>query len=197
MTEYIVECGDVRKVFTSLGQALRYAVANCSNEVRVYRTEPVLSITVRELEELREILGVEVGKTASEAAGREVGRRGARCVAAIFDQMFRGFAEVVDRELRDLCLELHEVIGRGLEKTVRVGERIFREPARDDYDVLSLAERLAKRLPVVLFTGDRKLAEQASMIKNVYVEYMPPNEYAGKEMAVKHMIAVLRRLAEG
>jgi len=72
--------------------------------------------------------------------------------------------------LRGYCIELHEVVGRGLERTVRVSERVYREPARDDYDVLSLAERLAKRMPVVLFTGDKKLAEQASMLSNVHVE---------------------------
>lgn len=113
--------------------------------------------------------------------------------AAVFDQMFRGFAEIVAREVPSV--ELHEVVGRGLEKPVRVG-RIFKEPARDDYDVLSLVERLASQgKKVVFFTGDKRLANQAAALGDdrIIVEYMPPNEYPGKESLAKAMIEAVRR----
>ncbi len=117
----------------------------------------------------------------------------AHSVAAVFDQMFRGFAEIVAREVPGV--ELHEVVGRGLEKPVRVG-RIFKEPARDDYDVLSLVERLASQgKKVVFFTGDKRLANQAAALgdERIIVEYMPPNEYPGKESIAKAMIEAVKR----
>jgi len=116
-------------------------------------------------------------------------------VAAVFDQMFRGFADIVAREISDERLELHEVVGRGLEKPVRVG-RIYKQPAHDDYDVLSLVERLASEgKHVVFFTGDKRLANQAAALgmENVKVEYMPPNEYPGKESLAKAMIESVRK----
>ncbi len=189
---YLVVCRDSQKVFSSLRDALDYALNNCRNGVKVYRARLVLDLSRDELEELRSI-----AKPASFEQKVESAEEGKGCIAIIFDQMFKGFAEVVDRALRDACIELHEIVGRGLESTVKVGERLYREPARDDYDVLSLAERLASRMKVVLFTGDKRLAEQARLLRNVYVEYMPPGEFAGKEMAVKHMVEVVRRLLAG
>jgi hypothetical protein len=140
------------------------------------------------------------GASRSMAEGPSEGRETRRAeaggrsqVAAVFDQMFRGFAEIVAREVPGV--ELHEVVGRGLEKPVRVG-RIYKEPARDDFDVLSLVERLAaggKR--VVFFTGDKKLANQAAALgdERIIVMYMPPNEYPGKESLAKAMIEAVRK----
>ena len=116
--------------------------------------------------------------------------------ALVFDQMFRGFADILVREL-PANFEMHEIVGRGLEKPVRVG-RISKWPARDDYDVLKVVETLAGRYDkVVFFTGDKKLAGQASALglPNVVVEYMPPNEYPGKESLAKAMIKAAREAA--
>jgi hypothetical protein len=113
-----------------------------------------------------------------------------RGIAVVLDQMFRGFAEIVAREISDPSVELHEVVGRGLERSIKVG-RIYKEPAKDDFDVLSLVERLADggKL-VVFFTGDKKLANQAMALgrSDVVVHYMPPNEFPGKESLAKVMI---------
>lgn len=114
-------------------------------------------------------------------------------VAAVFDQMFRGFADIVAREVPGV--ELHEVVGRGLERPVRVG-RVYKQPARDDYDVLSLVENLASQGKlVVFFTGDKRLASQAAALgdERIIVEYMPPNEYPGKESLAKAMISAVRK----
>ncbi len=192
MSYYILECNGRQSVFRSLSEALHYALSSCGGSVRVYRANLILSLEEQELEELKKLLAGKERLVEKKPVGGE-----ARCIAVIFDQMFKGFAEIVDRELEAYCIELHEVVGRGLERTVKVGKRLYREPARDDYDVLALAERLAKEMPVVLFTGDKKLAEQASLLRNVHVEYMPPSEFTGKEMAVRHMIATLKRLLEG
>ncbi|MEB2836309.1 MAG: hypothetical protein GSR80_001124 [Desulfurococcales archaeon] len=127
---------------------------------------------------------------APEAPGAPAGRG---VVAAVFDQMFRGFADIVAREVPGV--ELHEVVGRGLEKPVRAG-RVYKEPARDDFDVLSLVERLAREGKIVVFfTGDKKLANQAMALgdERIRVHYMPPNEYPGKESLAKAMIEAVRR----
>lgn len=125
---------------------------------------------------------------------------GRASVAVVLDQMFRGFSSILDRELRNLDLEIHEVVGRGLQATLKVSDRIYQEPANDDFDVLKLVENLAARARVVVFfTGDKKLARQASALGlgNVVVKYMPPNEYPGKESLAKAMIDAVSEAAEG
>ncbi len=185
---YVVECDGKRTTFGSVRDALAHAVARCSGGAHIYRVAPVAILTREELQQLRGLVGA-VPRPESEEEAR------GGCVYVILDQMFRGFAGTIERELSDLCVELHEVVGRGLERTVRVSDKVFLEPARDDYDVLRLAERLAERGTVVLFTGDKKLAEQARMTGGVRVEYMPPGEFGGKEMAIKHMVRVIKDLA--
>jgi len=132
---------------------------------------------------------------ASETKGVEVEDAGEERVAAVLDQMFRGFADILLREVAEV--EIHEVIGRGLEAPVKVGERLYRHPAKDDFDVLKIVENLAKNKKVVaFFTGDKKLAGQAAALgySNVRVFYMPPNEYPGKESLAKAMISELTNL---
>ena len=189
MTRYLVVCGNSVNHVDGFEEALR-RVVECEGEAQLYRAELVMRLGRDEVGVLKRLLGVTAQAPPARAA------RG-RCVYVVFDQMFKGFAEVIDRELRGECIELHEVMGRGIEKRVRVGDRLYREPARDDYDVLRLAEELARRGPVVLFTGDKRLADQARMIEGVHVEYMPPGEFGGKEMAIKHMIEVIRGLLKG
>ncbi len=137
------------------------------------------------------VLEVKAG-AGETASGRGEGPGEAASVALVFDQMFRGFAEVVGREVEGV--ELHEIVGRGLESPVRVG-KVTKWPARDDYDVLKTVERLldeGKR--VVFYTGDKKLARQAMALgrRGLRVEYMPPNEYPGKESLARAMIRVAR-----
>lgn len=121
-------------------------------------------------------------------------------VALVLDQMFRGFAGILERELKQAPVEIHEVVGRGLQSTIKVSERVYQEPANDDFDVLKLVEALASRArTVVFYTGDKKLARQASALglANVAVKYMPPNEYPGKETLVKAMVDAAREILAG
>ena len=138
-----------------------------------------------------EVSGVEGRATAGEgAAGEPPASTG---VAAVFDQMFRGFADVVGRYVEGV--ELHEVVGRGLREPKRRG-RIVMWPAEDDFDVLQIVRRLADEgKQVVFFTGDKRLARQAESLEHprIVVEYMPPNEYPGKESLAQAMIEALRR----
>jgi len=127
-------------------------------------------------------------------------KRTSRAVAIVLDQMFRGFAGILERELEHDALEIHEIVGRGLPATLKISERVFQEPANDDFDVLKLVENLASRASIVVFfTGDKKLAKQASLLglHNVVVKYMPPNEYPGKESLAKAMIETVRSALEG
>ncbi len=204
--QYLLICdGKARGLYPSLREALAEAV-DCSR-VEVYRAEPVLSLTREELAELtaapakpaRQAGHTGPMQAASAAAAREAPRAPA---AVVFDQMFKRFAEVLDRELKDYPLVFHEIIGRGLEKPLRVADRIYQQPARDDYDVLNLLEKLSKEHSLVIFfTGDRKLAAQARALPNVRVEFLPPGEVSGKEMAIKLMkrriIEALEQAARG
>lgn len=113
-------------------------------------------------------------------------------VNVVFDQMFRGFAEIIGREIPGVGL--HEILGRGLDAPITAG-RITRWPANDDYDVLKTVEMLAGSSDlVVFFTGDKKLARQAEALGlgNLVVSYMPPNEYPGKESLARAMIRLVR-----
>lgn len=123
--------------------------------------------------------------------GRAVG------VAAVLDQMFRGYyPDVIEREEPDV--ELHVIVGRGLQAPQQAGPRRVLEPANDDFDVLKVVERVARGARRVLFfTGDKRLAGQAevtaSQLGNVEVHYMPPNEFPGKESLAKAMIEAIEK----
>ena len=119
-------------------------------------------------------------------------------VALVFDQMFRGFAEILARELDPRIFVLHEILGRGLDKPIRAG-RIYKWPARDDYDVLKVVEELAGKARIVVFyTGDKRLARQAEALglENLVVEYMPPNEFPGKESLAKKMVEAAMKASQ-
>ena len=189
-TVYILVDGGGRvSVYKSFREALE-AAARHTPPVKIYRASLV---AILEEEETRS-LGGAAGREAGAAAEKR--ERGSNLAVVVFDQMFRGFGEVVKRELGE-AVEVHEVVGKGLEQTMEAGG-VYYEPASSDYDVIKLVERLAKekRLPVILFTGDKKLARQAAMIEGVDVEYLPPSEIPGKEIAIRRMLEKIRRVVE-
>jgi hypothetical protein len=206
LPRYLLLCGDQsRGSYESLRDALA-AAEQCRGEtIRILRCETVLSLTPEGYRALREAgtaaptafspPPAEAGRAGGAAGGEKLGSAEA---AVVFDQMFKRFAEILDRELPDKPLVFHEIIGRGLERPLRVGDRLYQQPARDDYDVLKLLEELAKRHRlVVFFTGDRRLAGQARAVPRVRVVYLPPGEVSGKEMAIKLMKKeILRSLEE-
>ena len=111
-------------------------------------------------------------------------------ISIVLDQMFRGFSDTLDREL-PRNVSINEILGKGLERPVRVG-RIIKWPAHDDYDVFKIVEKLAvEGRKVIFFTGDKRLARQTAALgkDNIVVEYLPPNEFPGKEALIRKIIS--------
>lgn len=135
-------------------------------------------------------------QTASAQPGEAEGQ--ARKVIAVLDQMFRGYyADVIEREAP--YAEVHEVVGRGVQETLRASEKRYLEPASDDFDVLRLVSRLASSgVPVLFFTGDKRLASQAQALglPNLRVLYMPPSEFPGKESVAEAMINEIKKASK-
>ena len=119
-----------------------------------------------------------------------------RRAAVILDQMFR-----IGSVLEPLVPEgvvLYEVVGLGLEEEVRVSDKLVQAPARDDFDIYRLVERLSGQFKrVLLITGDKKLANAVRIqaarkgLANVEVHYMPPSEFPGRTQMIE---AILRRI---
>ena len=199
MTVFIVVRGEAR-VYKSLEEAIAALRKGEGSLLLIVEGEPV---TLR-LEEPASIKAeapagraVRKAPLAPEPEALRKGEKPGR-VALVFDQMFRGFAEILARELDPGVFEFHEILGRGLEKPIRAG-RIFKWPARDDYDVLKVVEELAGRAHIVVFyTGDKRLARQAEALglENLVVEYMPPNEFPGKESLAKKMVEAAVRASQ-
>lgn len=188
---YIVRCGNKFFETTSLRSALEEARSTCTSIIAIYRASLIATLEPSELEELLEPKKVLETPSSTEVSLKE-GKIGGR-LAVVFDQMFRGFAEILEREIKEPFIEFHEILGRGIDKTVKIGARLYQQPARDDYDVIKLLERLAEKgMHVVFFTGDKRLAAQARLIENVSVEYLPPSEVAGKEAAIKIMLRKIK-----
>ncbi len=128
--------------------------------------------------------------------GESSQKLGAKRLVVVLDQMFHGFGKIIRREVQGDVLVV-EILGRGIESPYEQ-EGVLYWPAHDDYDVMKAVEELArKRGRAVLFTGDKKLARQTSMLLSslgVKVEYMPPNEYPGKEAIVRSMLQKIRLL---
>ncbi len=185
--KYLVYCDGRASETSSIREALEKA-QTCNSQVTIYRAALV---AVLEPSEVRELLAQ---KEARERAEKHKETLSRRRIAIVFDQMFKGFAEVLEREITEDFIEFHEVLGRGINRTVKLGPRLFQQPARDDYDVVKLLEDLARsKTRVIFFTGDKQLATQARMIDNVDVEYLPPSEVAGKEAAIKIMLERIRK----
>ncbi len=186
---YLAYCDNNVFKAKSLREVLQKALQECRSSITVYRA---FQVAVLEPDEARELLEARASGTALEQPGSTVGK-----LAVVFDQMFKGFAEILERELKDLPIEFHEILGRGIDKAIKVDERLFQQPAHDDYDVLKLLEALAAEGKTVLFfTGDKRLASQARMVNGVRVAYLPPSEVAGKELAIKIMLERIRRVAK-
>ncbi|GEM_PF-5008153 len=200
MRTYLAYCGDKpRGSYRSLSEALQ-ALAGCKEAARIDRCETIVSLSPDEVAALTEPIGsaaVAPSVGAPSASKTQSTVRAGRA-AVVFDQMFKRFAEILDRELKSQELVFHEIIGRGLEGPLQVSERVFQQPARDDYDVLKLLEELSRQHgKVIFFTGDRRLAAQARTLPGVHVVYLPPGEVAGKEMAIKLMKKEIQRLLKG
>ncbi|MEB3807029.1 MAG: hypothetical protein GSR73_05900 [Desulfurococcales archaeon] len=170
------------RLFDDLGEALKLAREN-GGVVILFEDEPIV-LRVEKPQVARE-------KEAGPGSGASSSPAGV--VAIVLDQMFRGLAEVVARELSG-PVEVHEVLGKGLESPVKAG-RVTRWPAHDDYDVLKIVERLAgSGRRVILVTGDKRLARQVESLgdERIRVEYMPPNEFPGKESIIRRIVSLAR-----
>jgi hypothetical protein len=176
-----------------LQEALTKA-AKCHGDVEVYLGKRIAFLSREALAELSNVLA----SITTRAGGAEASTvEGGGKVVVVLDQMFRTFAEVLYREIDDENVEFHEILGRGIDEPVRISERLYQQPARDDYDILKLIEELAsKHRTVIFFTGDKRLASQARTISNVVVEYLPPSEIAGKEIAIRYMKRRIREVLE-
>jgi hypothetical protein len=139
-------------------------------------------------------------QTAAQTAPAQPGEAEGQAskVIAVLDQMFRGYyADVIEREAP--YAEVHEVVGRGVQETLRVSEKRYLEPASDDFDVLRLVSRLASSgVPVLFFTGDKRLTSQAQALglPNLRVLYMPPSEFPGKESVAEAMINEIKKASK-
>ncbi len=188
LTKYIVVTKDgVVKIYESFGDAFKHVVD--SGGGRVYRGELVLSLSPDEVIELTGLFGEKLEPVEAPLTKAPV--RVEKKIAIVLDQMFKGFySNILAREYPDL--EIHEVIGRGIEKPIRIGN-VVKEPARDDFDVLGIVERLVgDGYRVLFFTGDKRLASQVEIISGVKVYYTPPNEFPGKEAIAKYMVEKIR-----
>ncbi|WP_167827784.1 hypothetical protein [Pyrolobus fumarii] len=176
----------------SLREALEKAM-ELEPPVRIYRGVLVAELDRDEIEELKSVLMASERRVVVSEEGRREKNRDATLAIVVFDQMFRGFGDIVGRELGRV-IEVHEVAGRGVEKPVKMGHVIL-DPAHDDYDIMKLLDRLRSRgCPVIFFTGDKKLAQQASTLDGVFVEYLPPSEIPGKEIAIRMMLERIREI---
>ena len=118
-------------------------------------------------------------------------------VALVLDQMFR-----IGSALEPLVPEgtvIYEVVGRGLREEVRISDRYVQVPARDDYDIYKLVERLSGRHERVVFiSGDRKLVNALRFQVaqrgrgNVELHYMPPSEFPGRAQMIDEILRRVR-----
>ncbi|MCE4625938.1 MAG: hypothetical protein F7C35_08790 [Desulfurococcales archaeon] len=149
-------------------------------------------LVVIEVEGSARIIPARPAKTVSPIEGERHTKEEGGGVHLVFDQMYKGFAEVIARELPGV--ELHEIMGVGLKGPVKRG-RITRWPAKDDYDVMKIVEDLARSGgKVYFFTGDKRLARQVEALgeENIKVIYMPTGEYPGKEALIKEMLKAVK-----
>lgn len=185
---YVAACGETIVATSKDPLEALQAASSCKDVVRLYRAELVAEIDASLLPALLRRIQGEAGRPQQQARPAAAPAAAGRPVAVVFDQMYKTFAQILDRELKDEPLVFHEVLGRGIDKPVRLSQRVYQQPAHDDYDVLRLVEKLADQHGrVIFFTGDKRLANQARLLPGVHVVYLPPGEVAGKEMALRVM----------
>ncbi len=186
-TQYIVvlKNGSIR-IYDSFGDALKAVID--SGGGKIFRGELIASLTS---DEVVELIGLFSEGQEPVEAPTVKGVDGKERLSIVIDQMYKGFfTNILSREFPES--EIHEIVGRGIEKPVKIGN-VVKQPARDDFDILNLLEDLARKgYRVIFFTGDKKLATQAELIKDVHVVYAPPNEFPGKESLAKYMIEKIR-----
>ncbi len=179
---YLILCnGSTLVVEGTVMDAIRSAAERCRGKrVEIYRARIVAALDPDELDAVRQSIGVK-----GEAPKAVV----------VLDQMFRGFGEIIDRELADVSVEVYEIYGKEAGKPMKIGDRVYAQPARDDYDILKFLEGLSNMYErVIFFTGDKKLAAQAKLIPSIYVEYLPPSAIVGKEHAATIMVKRIREI---
>lgn len=160
----------------------------CDDKVEVYYAELVALATRDFIRSIRSMEKAVVPETSRHEMVERLAERKEAMIAVVLDQMFKTFAGILERELSAHPIEFHEILGRGLERPVKISGRVYQQPARDDYDILKLLEEMAGRYRLVIFfTGDKRLAAQARTVPGVSVEYLPPGEVSGKEMAIRYM----------
>ncbi len=149
----------------------------------IYRGELVVKLEPEEAHVLKEII-------ASEPIEPPEAPVMPRRKAVVLDQMYKGFfPEVLSKEFPHM--EIHVVVGRGVEKEYRVGN-IVNHPAETDYDVYKIIKGLREKgVDVVFFTGDKKLYNHIASL-GVKSYYLPPSEFPSKERLVEKMIEIIR-----
>jgi len=155
----------------------------------------VVEVVVRPRRAAAEPAEAKAGPAAREEAARSMPAR--EKVALVLDQMFR-----IGSVLEPLVPEgtvIYEVVGRGLREEVRISDRYVQVPARDDYDIYKLVERLSgQHERVVFISGDRKLVNALRFQvaqrgqRNVELHYMPPSEFPGRAQMIDEILKHVR-----
>ena len=175
-------------IYDSFGDALK-ALLEAGGGI-IYRGEIVVKLSSDEVLELTGILAEKIEPIEAPVVKKHMGKK--EKISIVLDQMYKGFfTNVLAREFPSA--EIHEIVGRGLPKPVKV-ENIVKQPAQDDFDVLNIIEKLSKEgHRVIFFTGDKRLATQVSLLEDVDVVYAPPSEFTGKEALAKYMIEEVKK----
>jgi len=175
-------------VYDSFGDALK-ALLEAGGGV-IYRGEIVVKLSSEEVLEITGILAEKMEPIEAPVVKKHAEKE--EKIAIVLDQMYKGFfTSILAREFPNT--EIHEIVGRGLSKPLKV-ENIIKQPAQDDFDVLNIIEKLSKEgYYVIFFTGDKRLAAQASLLEDIDVIYAPPSEFTGKEALAKYMIEEVRK----
>lgn len=151
----------------------------------------------RSRESTREIISTKHPRMDEEDESWRIAEKNVGTINIVLDQMFKGFSEILSRELPN-NVHIHEVLGKGIDEPIRAG-RVTKWPAHDDYDVFKIVEELSEESgKVIFFTGDKRLARQTASTgkRNLIVEYLPPNEFPGKESLVKKIISSTLKVLE-
>ena len=136
-------------------------------------------------------------KPAPEEAPEARPERAARGrVAVVLDQMLR-IGSVLEPRVPEGTV-IFEAVGVGLDREVRVSDRLVHVPVRDDFDIYMLVDRLADEFDkVLLFSGDKALVNDVRIRAaqkghgNVVIHYMPPSEFSSRAHLIEE---VLRRI---